>query len=556
MKSFLPRLIFITLLLLYALFVSSHEDDKFYRKWMNLSSEELLKKGNKYIYDVYSHDSALVCYSMLANRYDEGMTKSEKKMCYDACIGKIKIYFLFYFDYPKMYESLIKASQISEDLDLQDPQVDLNFAYLYKTLFDQTHDEGLNKKSHDHFKKAFNLSVNQGDKHVSGIIFSNMMLTGYTHDNIKKVDVDWELYKEKIYDENDYIHLYNKHIYNIISEVEYKDYDKAIIYSDSLISSAGKSFKLVRFRCMALCIKARVYAMKGDYVNAVKTLAISENLSQQYKISDGKLDIYDEMARYYDNMNDKVMASAYRDKYYKLKDTLLNYRQLKSVSEMPFVNEIKNMEIEMDEIRHNNLIKDIVLSLVGVLFVFVIVFSIFVYRKNKELAGVNRSLYLNYQNMIKLEEEGRIKIDKYKKLLEHYENEFTEVKEKYSNSLLQDEEKNLLLEKILKVMENVEEISSPTFSSDRLAELIGEQYKYISQVINGEFGCNFNTLLNQYRVKEVCRRLSDDNKYGRYTTEAIGESLGFKSRTTFISSFKKVTGLTPLQYRKIAMNEK
>ncbi len=111
---------------------SSQEDSKYYRKWMNLSSEDLLKKGDYYLNDVNSNDSALVCYSILVNRYNSSLDKLEKKICYDACLGKVKIYFLFYFDYPKMYESLIMASEISEDLKLKDPQVCMYFAYLYQ----------------------------------------------------------------------------------------------------------------------------------------------------------------------------------------------------------------------------------------------------------------------------------------------------------------------------------------------------------------------------------------------------------------------------------------
>ena len=33
--------------------------------------------------------------------------------------------------------------------------------------------------------------------------------------------------------------------------------------------------------------------------------------------------------------------------------------------------------------------------------------------------------------------------------------------------------------------------------------------------------------------------------------QAIGESLGYKSHTSFINIFRKLTGLTPAQYQKI-----
>ena len=127
---------------------------------------------------------------------------------------------------------------------------------------------------------------------------------------------------------------------------------------------------------------------------------------------------------------------------------------------------------------------------------------------------------------------------------------------KYQSSSLQSYEKEELIEKILNIMQNVEEICSSSFSSDRLSELVGSNNRYVSQVINEKFECNFNALLNRYRINEACRRLSNDDEYACYTTEAISESVGFKSRTTFINSFKKIIGLTPSQYQKIARKDK
>ena len=49
--------------------------------------------------------------------------------------------------------------------------------------------------------------------------------------------------------------------------------------------------------------------------------------------------------------------------------------------------------------------------------------------------------------------------------------------------------------------------------------------------------------------------MGDLNNYGNYTIEAISESVGFKSRSTFVTSFKRITGLTPSQYQRMAREE-
>ena len=104
-------------------------------------------------------------------------------------------------------------------------------------------------------------------------------------------------------------------------------------------------------------------------------------------------------------------------------------------------------------------------------------------------------------------------------------------------------------------MDNSDEIFSPEFSLERLAMLSESKSKYVSQVINEYYEQNFNNFLNSYRIKEACKRMGDIANYGNYTIEAISESVGFKSRSTFVSSFKRITGLTPSQYQRIARKE-
>ena len=126
---------------------------------------------------------------------------------------------------------------------------------------------------------------------------------------------------------------------------------------------------------------------------------------------------------------------------------------------------------------------------------------------------------------------------------------------KYKSSHLSDEDKEQLLSRIQEVMENSDEIFSPEFSLERLAMLSDSKSKYVSQVINEYYEQNFNNFLNSFRIKEACKRMGDLDNYGNYTIEAISESVGFKSRSTFVTSFKRITGLTPSQYQRMARKE-
>ena len=67
---------------------------------------------------------------------------------------------------------------------------------------------------------------------------------------------------------------------------------------------------------------------------------------------------------------------------------------------------------------------------------------------------------------------------------------------------------------------------------------------------------DFSTALQTFRIREACRRLSPRSEgFSNYTIEAVAESVGFRSRSNFHSIFKKITGLTPSQYQKLARKE-
>lgn len=128
--------------------------------------------------------------------------------------------------------------------------------------------------------------------------------------------------------------------------------------------------------------------------------------------------------------------------------------------------------------------------------------------------------------------------------------------QKYKSSSLNDTGRRTLAAAITAVMENGSEFCSADFSLERLAQLVGSNSKYVSQVINDTFNKNFRTYVNDYRVNLARHRLADREHYGNYTTKAIGESLGFSSHASFINVFRNATGLTPSQYQKMSLEER
>ena len=68
---------------------------------------------------------------------------------------------------------------------------------------------------------------------------------------------------------------------------------------------------------------------------------------------------------------------------------------------------------------------------------------------------------------------------------------------------------------------------------------------HLSEVLNTRLGMSFYDYVNQSRVKDACDLLirTDD------TVLEISETVGFNAKSTFNTSFKKITGQTPSQWR-------
>lgn len=70
----------------------------------------------------------------------------------------------------------------------------------------------------------------------------------------------------------------------------------------------------------------------------------------------------------------------------------------------------------------------------------------------------------------------------------------------------------------------------------------------LSWVINQKINKSFPSLVNFYRVEEVKKKLSKSNQ-NETTILQIAFEAGFSTKTSFNRAFKKITGLTPSQYR-------
>ena len=122
-------------------------------------------------------------------------------------------------------------------------------------------------------------------------------------------------------------------------------------------------------------------------------------------------------------------------------------------------------------------------------------------------------------------------------------------KNKYQNSALDCELKELIKARIIKHMENESPYLNNLFSLPQLAKNVSASPNNVSQILNELFNQSFYEFINTYRIK-VAEKYLTDMRYSNINIEEIGFKVGFNSKNTFYKAFKKQKGKTPLQFKK------
>src|SRR5579859_2763745 len=76
----------------------------------------------------------------------------------------------------------------------------------------------------------------------------------------------------------------------------------------------------------------------------------------------------------------------------------------------------------------------------------------------------------------------------------------------------------------------------------------------LSRIINMGLEKNFSDFINEFRVRDIARKMADP-AYDRVTLLGIAYESGFNSKTTFNRVFKEMTGKTPVEYKNSLKKE-
>ncbi len=111
-------------------------------------------------------------------------------------------------------------------------------------------------------------------------------------------------------------------------------------------------------------------------------------------------------------------------------------------------------------------------------------------------------------------------------------------------------EKNPIINALQLLIKEKEIYTDPKISLTQTAVLLKVSPKKLSEEINEHLKMNFSEFLNMHRVEKV-KVLLISPETEKYTLLALAEIAGFRTKSSFNTTFKRFTGKTPSEYRRL-----
>lgn len=570
---------FLSTLLLLLVSIGCHAaandvSDEFYRL-RNIDNNTLLDKGYKCIEEA-KYDSSMIYYSMVVNRYyDNSYTKKDLPNIIKAMQNLGIIYMTFSYDYKKSYEYLLEAKELAESTKFYE-----KLPNIYNCIANilQLSKDGNNSNDASEviamLRKSFNMSLKQKDTQTLALAMDNLVTLSFNKSaNSCNISNEIKLFRKACGGKKEGDMLQASLLCSAYEAYKRNDNAKAVAILEQSMKTVGDNPLAYRGILSSQGLITKIYAEAKQYDKAIASINTALDIARKNNSLDFITTLYRDLSGIYKEMGNTELANKWELEYLRINEKLQGDGQLASVKNVKFMRELNKANEQVRELSEKRRLQNILFCCALVVMAVIGALLYRIYRANRKIRSNNRHLYRNYVDMLDKEEQARERRKLDEQRIAELEtrirdmesaavavsagNDSKEVsqKVKYQNSRMTGDDAKELYAAVLGVMENSDEIYKLGFNVDRLSELVHSRPRYVSQAINQEYGSNFNSLLNEYRIKEACRRLGGNADYANMTIEGIAESVGFKSRTSFGALFKSITGLSPSAYQKISRME-
>lgn len=503
-----------------------------YEFFRGIDSDVLLKRGNMYMSN-RKYDSALTCFSIVYNRYDLPNSREEKTLLIEASNKLGAVYYNFY-NYKKALDFFIKGLNLCEEIGFDEYKTRLynNIGNVYVAFGDS-------EQAKLFYEKSYSIAVKNKQWDIVGTILGNLI--GATCD-LQLYDDAKALIKEvnKLGLKKDY-HSRHSNLTNMGTiYAEMPRYDSALYFFKR--SAEIDSLQLLdsKLMCISLYNIANTYKSIEQYDSAVIYIQRGIHIAEAIEAFEILQNNYSLMAEVCEKRGDFKAALYYKNKYSSIYDSLFNLQEYGKIKDIQFLYDMEKTEQQITILNNEKKAQSLIIKIILSAFVVISILLIVLYIQKRKLSQTYIDLFNRNREIVSIENANKVQIP--------------EQTHKSKYKVINEDLRKQLEVKIAEIFGDAAFIYNPDASLEGMVKITNSNTTYISQIINEKYDKNFNTILNELRIKEA-RRLLTDRNYSNYTIEAIAMKVGFKSKTTFNPIFKKFTGITPSQYQKIAKDK-
>lgn len=498
------------------------------------SSGSLLAAADSLYDNTEAKDQACIIYKILASRYKEN--NDDARISMEANLKLWDRYTFDFHDVSVAMEYLNAAADICETQELNTAEVDYGYAISYQSMGNHTREPELYRRALDYYEAAFAKITQTGETELYQRLIPNYVTLLYSmNEPMRRGDSHLRAYvKTPDNKSSEMSRNFVLELHDGLTALQKQQFTEAALHFRKMRN--GLKPEQHKQIYMALLNEATAMQQAGKIREALKVLEHADSLSATDEDNEILVSLYFTRYKYWEMLGDTANSHHYYIMYCQRRDSLLSYNQITGLRKAEFSQSMTRLGHRLSDLEYRGKIQTVAIVASAIITLLLIAFILVIRNRNRTLRQTNRSLYEQNQAVLAAERRER-----------EERNRFAE---KYSSRKLTGNTKNEIHDAVINTLENSHELYDSGFSLARLSEICGSRQEYVSQVINETFGCNFNELINKYRIREACRRIDDKENYGQFTLAAIASGVGIDSPTTFSKYFKKVTGLTPSQYKK------
>jgi YesN/AraC family two-component response regulator len=320
-----------------------------------------------------------------------------------------------------------------------------------------------------------------------------------------------------------------------------EEYDRAIPLFESSLDKALKFYDPPFAACRAVDL-ANIYIRNNNLPEAKRYIDLAITNRSKTKTPRNNDVFYEVLHKYYAAIGDQQQSMAFMDimlKEKKQSETKYNALILLRIEQKEAA--VRQMAFEQETLKRQQAQRMIMVLALGLVIILGLSITLLMLYRRKRKA---------YRELVRKSQEwAQVSASTVDAGISTIHANTDESGQPDNQNELPGSADYIILEEIEKMMQEEKLYRDAALSIHSLSQKLGAKQYYVSNAINRCRNKSFNTYINEYRIKDAIRMMSSKDA-ANLSIDGIAVDSGFSDRRNFYKVFKKITGLSPTEFKR------